>query len=462
MKFLLILTLLFSTSCKVIPRVGKDYKKPEIAIIENWRDIKLNKSQIKEINWWKNFEDENLEKLITILLEKNHSLRIARQRIIESRANVTIKNSALFPSVSASASASRGNNYFNPVNQNNRPIVNLFDAGFDASWELDLFGTNYRAKEAAKALWQASENEKNYLIVSLIAEFSSNYFNFLAVQKQINLQKTINKNYQELIEISKQKQQVGLIGEIEFNNFKILALEQQKQIKNLENLQNQYLSNLEFLLGFQPSQSGDLFSKSNDLPSLKEDFTAQIPAQIIANRFDVANAERQLAASVALSGNALGQIFPKISLNAFLGFFSNSTGSVFKPNSQVFSSSANFITPIIDFGGVFAGIKSTKAKEKQALIAYEEAINKALKEVQIAMIDYYKAREELTFLDEIYQMQKSINNLDKQRLQEGLIAKFDLINSEILLLQKQQNQIKSKLNFLLKTTSLYKSLGGAF
>lgn len=462
MKFLLILTLLFSASCKIIPRVGKNYQKPNIAIIENWREVKLDKIQEKEINWWKNFDDKNLEKLITILLKKNYSLRIAQSRITEARANVTIKNSALLPSIGASGYASRANNYFNPVNQNNRPIVNLFNIGFDAVWELDLFGANYRAKEAAKALWQASENEKNYLIVTLIAEFSNNYFNFLALKNQINLQKIINENYQKLIAISKEKQQVGLIGEIEFNNFKINALSFQKELSNLENLQNQYLSNLEFLLGFQPNQSGNLFSETSDLPNLKEDFIANFPAKIIANRFDVLKAERQLAASVALSGNAWGQIFPKISLSAFFGFFSNSGNSLFKPNSQVFSSKVNFTTPIIDFGGVFAGIKSAKEKEKQALIAYEEAINNALKEVQISMIDYYKAREELNFLDEIYASQKLINNLDKQRFKEGLIAKFDLINSEILLLKARQNQLKSQINFLIKTTALYKSLGGGF
>ncbi len=462
MKFLLIFTLLFFTNCKIIPRVGKDYKKPEIAIIENWRGAKLNNAQTKEINWWKNFNDENLEKLITILLERNYSLKIAQSRIIEARANVTIKNSALLPSVSASGYASRGDNYFNPINQNNRPIVNLFNAGFDVNWELDLFGANYRAKEAAKALWQASENEKNYLIVTLIAEFANNYFNFSSVKNQINLQKTINKNYDQLITISKEKQAAGLISEIEFNNFKIKALSSQKELSNLENLQNQYLSNLDFLLGFQPTQSDDLFASDADLPNLKEDFIANLPSKIIANRFDVLKAERELAASVALTGNAFGQIFPKISLTSFFGFFSNSSGSLLKPNSQVFSNQVNFTTPILDFGGVFAGIKTIKEREKQALITYEEAINNALKEVQIAMIDYYKAREELNFLDEIYNSQKLINELNQQRFKEGLIAKFDLINSEISLLQARQNQLKSQTNFLIKTAALYKSLGGGF
>jgi NodT family efflux transporter outer membrane factor (OMF) lipoprotein len=462
---LFIALLVLATSCSFIPPVGENYEKPKTEMPQKWASLK-NQDQSHfvaiETKWWRNFDDPILDLLIEIALKNNYDFQIAQSRVLEARANISEKTSNMLPKVNARANGTRMNNFFNPVNPNRRPIINFFTAGFDASWEIDLFGGNYRARQAAKALFEASDEEKNYIAISLIAEVVKNYANLRNAQNQLFLQKQINQSYQEITQLNEEKKLVGLISEIDFGRIKIEMLNNLENLASAEADNEISLYNLELLLAKKPGEMKNFLGDFGEIPIIRKDIIISAPLDLLRNRPDIKQAERQLESSVAMKGYALAQVFPKISLTSFLGFINTKSGSLFNSPSRSFSLGGGVTTPILNFGGLSAGLKISDQRKKQALLNYEAKVNQALADVEISMVNFVKEDEKLLLNLQSFEIYEMIVKLDKERSDKGIISYVEFLRSKIDFLQSKQKLNQTKFAFSEKTVALYKALGGGW
>ncbi|MES2962016.1 MAG: TolC family protein [Pseudomonadota bacterium] len=465
MKYFFLLTFLFFTNCRYLPPIGEKYKKPETKMPTVWDSVKKDEnSEYGEIekNWWENFQDPILNKIIELAVKNNHDFKIAQSRVVEARANVTTATSELGPKVNATASASRKNNYIIPFAPDTHTIFNLFTAGFDASWEIDLFGANYRSRQSAKALFEASDEARNYILVSLIAEVVKNYSDLRAAQNELFLQKQIDVARVMILQLNESKKSAGLLSDIDLGPIKIAMLDSKSDLLESEARVAIALYNLEFLLGKRPGEMKNFFGEIGEVPVLRKGVIVDAPVSLLRNRPDIKQAEREFAAATEMESYSVARVFPKLSLGGFFGFYNTKSQNLLQSSSRVFSADAQITMPVLDFGGVFAGIKIADERKKQALITYEEKVNKALLDVESSMIGFIKESQKFDLIMQSGEVQEMVHKLNSRRQNSGLMAQVDYLQSQLNLLQSEKKLNSERLEFAKKTVALYKSLGGGW
>jgi NodT family efflux transporter outer membrane factor (OMF) lipoprotein len=465
MRIILLIIILAFASCKYLPPIGEKYQKPDTKMPNHWDSVKKGDKYLFgkiEQNWWKNFHDPILNQLIELAVKNNYDFKIVQSQVLEARANLISATSDLAPKISASGSASRKNNYISPLAPNNHMLFNLFTAGFDATWELDLFGANYRLRQSAKASFEAYKEAANYALVSLIAEIVRNYSDLRAAQNQMFLQQKIKVSYEEILQLNEAKESAGLLSNISVGPIKIMALNARSDLADSEAKLTVALYNLEFLSGKRPGEMKNFLGEIREVPVLQKALMADAPISLLRNRPDIRQAERELASATELQGYALAQIFPKISLSGFFGFYNTKSGNLLKPSSQVFSSGANLSMPVLNFGGVIAGIKTADERKKQALVTYEKKVNQALLDVESALINFVKEDEKLTLNFKTNKINKMLTDLSLKKQNQGMISYLDYLQSKIELLQSEQKLNSARHDFTEKTIALYKALGGGW
>ncbi|MBU6338656.1 MAG: TolC family protein [Rickettsiales bacterium] len=427
----------------------------------NSKKESLKTFEVTEYNWWENFNDPVLNKIVKMAVKGNYDFKIAQSKVIEARANVLNATSDLAPKVDAVASGSRSNHYFNFFGSKNR-IINFFYTGFDASWELDLFGGNYRSRQAAKALYEASNDTKNYILVSLIAEVVTNYSQIKAAQNDIVVEEKILKYCEEILKLSADRNNAGLLDNVDLERVKIDMINSKINLTDTKAKLKVLTGNLELLLGKKPNSMAKLLSESKDVPILNNGVILEAPLAILRNRPDVLSAEKELQAATELKGAAIAAIFPKVSLTSFLGFNSNKSGNVLQSSSQAFSVGGNISMPVLNFGGVIAGYKITKQREKQALLNYKAKVLAALHDTESSLSSFLKEEEKFDLSEEKFLLAKTISDLNKEKYVTGLISYNEYLNNEIDFLKVIKDSTNAKLGFATKTAALYKALGGGW
>lgn len=453
--------------------VGENYQKPATKMPKKWQESKnidsikieqkLEMKKFDENQWWQNFDDPVLNKLINKAVRNSYDYQIAQSKLVEARANLTSATSDLFPKSNLKASGQRENSYFNFFNSGAKnPIVNFFSVGFDSSWEVDLFGANKRAQESAKALFEASQEARNNVLTTLIAEIAQNYTEFRLSQKQLVVKTQINQIYQDILNLTAEKQKAGILSEIEVSQIKIAMIDNKNEINALKARVTTFRYNLEILLGLKAGSLQKPLQKTAEIPLIKKNVIIDAPASLLNNRPDIKQAERELASAVALKGYALAQILPKVSLTNFLGFNNMKSGNVFNSSSQVFAVGASASMPALNFGGVIAGYKISKERQKQAFLNYKKKVNNAIIEVESALFNFLQEDQKLTASLEQLAINREILDLKSAKYKSGLNSNLDFLQSEIDLLKAEEKFFIASANFTSKTISLYKSLGGGW
>ncbi len=458
-----LLVFLLITACKKPLFLGEDYIEPKIETSESWQNNSLNiqeNSTNKAINkkWWEDFQDSQLNQIIELALKDNHGLNIARSRILESRANVKFKKSELMPKVDATATASRSNNNFNPINPNNHPVFNFFRTGFDASWELDFFGGNYSQKKASEFLFFANQEQEKLATKSLIAEIAKNYLELRFLQNELIVNQSLKDIYQENLDLNKAKNRSGFVDEITLKNLENDILDSESQIVDLEAQIQSKIYNIEVLAGQKIGHLAQDLKQFKSMPKIDNNIFVDLPAEIIANRPDVNIASHEFMATIANKNFAVSQIFPKISIAAFFGFLNTETGNLLKPNSQVFSTSAGVNLPILHFGKLKAGIKIADAQKEQALIKFEETINKAIFDIESAFLNYNNKCKQKDIANDLLQNNHNIVEFQQKKYNAGLISYLGLNESKIQDLQSLLSFLQKELDENLAMISVLKSL----
>ena len=316
----LLVTGLLVTGCAV----GPDYRSPDVSMPESWNEQSTDKAVIAPVSiaqWWKAFNDPALDSLIAQAVESNHDLRIAEARIREARALHRVAAADLWPNVNTSGSYSRSRRSIgNTSIPQAAPVErNLFQTGFDASWEVDVFGGSRRAAEAAKADIDAAVENRRDAQITLLAEVARNYIEVRGLQRRREIFLSSVQMQEDAVAIIQAKYKAGLISELDAVQAESLLASTRAQVPALENSIKQTIHRIGVLVGKNPGDMTFSLLQKKPIPISTAEIPPGLPSDLLRRRPDVRYAERSLAAATARIGVAKADLFPRFSLTGNFG-----------------------------------------------------------------------------------------------------------------------------------------------
>ncbi len=452
--------------------VGPDYHAPEVSTPTQWATPPAGgetNGALADAAWWKNFNDPELDSLMERAVKTNLDLKIARARVREARAQLRVTSADLWPSVDATASYSRVDL------SRNQPLFgsltlppgipfdnNVYEAGFDAAWELDVFGGARRAVEAAKATIAASEFGERGVLVSLQGEVARNYIEARGFQRQLDIARRNIAAQQDVLNLTRNRYQAGLSGDLDVQQAAALLASTQAQVPPLETGFNASAHRLGVLLALPPGALLDELSAQSPIPAAPPEVPAGLPSDLLLRRPDIRRAERDLAAANALIGVATADLYPKFSLTGDFGLESISTSDWFAAGSRYWNAGPTVQWRIFDAGRIRANIRVQNARQEQALAAYEQTVLSAMEDVENALTAYAKEQTRRESLQAAVDAGQQALDISRQLYDKGLADFLGVLDSQRSLYASQDALAQSDRDVALNLVAIYKALGGGW
>jgi multidrug efflux system outer membrane protein len=442
--------------------VGPNYHRPKVETPQEWRFAEKDARDLADTDWWGQFDDPVLNDLIMVALRDNKDLRVAAARVEEFRGRLAIVRSPLFPQVSAGASA--GKERSTERGQSRLPITApnptpLYQASFSASWELDLWGKVRRSTESARADLLASEEGKRGVILSLVASVAAGYVNLLDLDRQLEIANRTVKSREESYRIFTLRFKSGYISNLELSQVKSEyegALATIPAIQKEIALQEDALS---LLLGHNP---GDIKrGRSIDTLGLPA-VPAGLPSQLLERRPDIRQAEQLLISANAQIGAARAQFFPSISLTGLFGWESTNLSQLFTGPARMWSFAAPVSQPIFTAGAIAGGVKVAEAAREAALVNYQQVIQSGFRDVEDALIDQRRSREQLDAQVSQVEALRLYAHTARLRYENGYTSYLEVLDAERSLFDAELAAARTKGILLQALINLYKAMGGGW
>lgn len=431
--------------------------------------------------WWAGFNDPVLSDLVAQALKTNPDMRIAAARIRQARAQARIAGAARLPEVNASAQAAHNRLSANSIpgglvdlgsqapGQSPSSVLGIpglafetYQAGFDAAWELDLFGGRRRAVEAAEArtaeaVWTARDAE-----VTIVAEVANTYLQHRALQRRIAIAETTLAAERELLDFVRTRARNGLVTSLDERR-------QERQIQQLaaerEDLVAQRdgrLHALGVLLGEPPMALAERLAAAAPAPAAPPQIPAGLPSELLLRRPDVRAAERRLAAATADQGVAVADLYPRISLTGAAQLVSTSLASLLEADSRQFSVAGRAALPLFDGGRRRGTVQLREAQAQEALVAYDAQVLTALKDVEDALSRLDADRRRLGQLRAAEAAARDAADTTAVRHRNGLIPFLDVLEARQSWLTAQDALAQAEAATAQDSVALYKALGGGW
>lgn len=423
--------------------------------------------------WWQSFNDPLLSELMEQALQASPDLRSARARLREARARRVAAGAGLFPSVNASVSASRSDSAAavaggadagagaSPGFSRSGPRE-FFSTGFDASWELDVFGGLRRGAEAAQADLESSQASLNDARVSLVAEVALNYIQARALQIRLDIARANLASQTETLQITAWRAQAGLVNSQDVEQARSNQQQTQAQIPSLEISLAEAEHSLDILLGKAPGTLRAYLAAHQGLPDLPSRIAVGIPADTLRQRPDVRAVERKLAAETARVGVAEAARYPSFTLSGSIGLEALTVGELGNSDARTASLLASITAPIFDAGRLRAQAEAQDAVRAQAEVAYQQAVLTALQDVENALVALSRSRARSDALARAAEAASNAAELARQRYSAGLIDFQSVLDTERSLLSIQDSLASARADSVLALIRLYKALGGGW
>lgn len=400
--------------------------------------------------WWSSFHDDDFSALVEKTLANNQNRKIAEARILEARASRQSTASALYPEIGISGRANRGNNL---ALQTAKP-VSLDQAGFDASYEVDLFGGNQRRVEAADASIQASEAACRYISLVVTAEVAREYIGFRQLQHLLDLTRKTAASQHKLYEIAGAKKEGGIVSDFDVTQSETLLKTTNARIPEIERQLDATGYRLSTLLGAAPGAINDDLKEMKPVPVAQSLVVLDSPAEVITRRPDIQNAERNLAAATALTGAAISEMYPKITLSTLFGVQNTSLSG----GGGIWSLGSSLFAPLLNFGRIEGQIKASEARQTQAFHAYKQTVLEALGEVETALSNINKENQTRLALKEAADSAAKTVSASRTRYQSGISDFTEVLQSEQQLYEIRSKLVASEAKVSQYMIALYKAL----
>ncbi|BBL76872.1 efflux transporter outer membrane subunit [Methylomagnum ishizawai] len=450
--------------------VGPDYERPKLPTPPRWREAPAQ-ATAPAAEWWKAFNDPVLDRLVRQALAANLDLKQTAARIADARAQGHSIIASALPSLDAHNSTSRRlNNFASSGNSGSaagsglgvgKQIVNIFQTGFDAQWELDFFGGVQRAFEAAEASLDAEEENRRAVVVSLLGEVARQYIGVRANQRQIAITQDNLRAQADTLELTRARERAGLATGLEVSQQEAQVATTRAQLPVYTTGLQQALHALAVLLGQAPAQLAELPGETARVPSAAPGLVADLPSELLRRRPDIRKSERLLAAANAQVGVAIAELYPKINLSAFIGI-QNTHITDFTPIGKSWSMASSVSLPIFNWGRIQANIDSKQAQHQQAFLTYQSTVLNAFKEVEDALAAYAEEQRRRTDLAEAVEASRLAMALAEERYARGLTTFLDVLETQRALYAAESNLVASESLVSTDLVALYKALGGGW
>ena len=458
---LLSLSVLIHQGCR--PIVGVEYQGPEGAAPDAWTaslagHLKGGSSDIDR--WWAAFKDPALNQLIDRVREANPNLRAAAQRISEARALRQVAQSQLLPTVGLTGQADKtrsSDSLLVPLPDN---TTNFYSAGFDAIWEIDVFGGLRRSVEAADANTAAVTESYRDLLVILYAETALNYVEYRTLQQRIRYAQANIAAQEKTVEITEGRLEAELVPKIDVTAA-TTNLEVSRGLIPVLRTQLAFAKNrLATLTGGFPGSVERLLAKDRGIPSPKKGFSAGLPADLLRSRPDIRRAERRLASQTALIGVAEADLYPRFTLFGTFSLQSVRASDFFESQSRAYAFGPAFRWQIFTAGRIRSNIQIQEARTEQALANYERAVLLGVEEVETSMAAIANGWDLVATLDRGVASAQETVDLVKDNYTEGLIDFQRVLDAERVKFTTQDSAAVARGGIAKSYIALYKALGG--
>ena len=441
--------------------VGPNYRRPPITVPEQARG-QLESAQaasLADAAWWDVFQDETLKVLIDEGLRNGYDVRIAAARVEEARANAGIARADFFPQIQYQAQWSRSRQSGAAFGIPNIPPINLHDVNLGASWEIDLWGRIRRSSEAALALYLGTQEARRGVLLSLVSEVATQYFQLRQLDLQLAIAKRTAGTFQETFDLFNRRLEGGAASALETSSAEAALATVAAQIPRLESQIVAQENAICLLLGRNPGPiaRGALLTEQVVPPEIP----SGLPSDLLERRPDLRQAEQQLVSANANVGVAMANFFPTISLTGALGGISPEVSTLFT-DGKTWSIAAGLTGPLFQGLRLKNQYDARVAQWQQAKLQYEQAVTSAFAEVSSALVSHEKLVEVERQQARAVEAFGQAVRLSNDRYLAGLASYLDVLQAEQQLFPAENALAQARFDRLANFISLYKALGGGW
>ena len=446
-------------------QVGPNYQAPKTAAPAAFgTTLNSASTNLVEHEWWQALADPQLTQLIHQVSTNNHEVKIASARLREARALWREARFDYYPTVRSGASYqnSQASIATNPADSRDARHKQLFQAGLDATWELDLFGNVRRSVEAARATVEAVEATRDDVLVSVRAEAGVNYVLLRGAQAQLDVAQRNATNQRETLRVAEALLTGGRGTQLDVARAKAQLSSTLGSIPPLEAAIDNIIHRLSVLSGQVPNALRDQLLTSAPLPKLPSQLALGDPAALLRRRPDIRAAERSVAAATARIGVATGDLFPHVTFNGRMALEATRLSGFANAGSDAWSFGPGITWAAFDLGRVKSRIKAADARAEGALSVYEQTVLLALEETENALTTYGREQVRLGHLRDAEAAAKEAADLARKRYQDGISDFLTVLDAERTLLNTQEQEVLSRVSTVTALVGVYKALGGGW
>ncbi len=467
---LLMMTIaaLSSAACAV----GPDYRRPDIQVPPVFHQAQPAGNEAKPSDlgkWWLSLDDPELNSLIERAVQSNLDLKLAVARVREAREARGIAAAGLLPSAGASSAYERVRRSESVPPFQSAPAgafgsrdQNLYQAGFDASWEIDVFGGVRRSVEAAAAEVTASNEIRRDVLVSLLAEVARNYIEVRGFQKEIAIARKNIETQQQTLDLTQSRYQAGLATGLDVARAAAQLASTQAAVPALESVLTQTIQHIAVLLGQEPGALLAELDTTAPIPSASCSIPVGLPSDLLRRRPDIRRAEAELAAATARIGEAKAEYFPKFLLTGQAGYQSSELKNLTLGISNFLSFGPGISVPLFTAGKIRSAVKVREARRDQALILYHDAVLTALQDVENSLVAFQREQEREKKLEIAVENSRRAVDLSDALYSAGMADFLTVLDAQRSLFSAEDQLVRSERSVVENMIAVYKALGGGW
>jgi NodT family efflux transporter outer membrane factor (OMF) lipoprotein len=444
--------------------VGPDYQAPVAAVPAEWSRTGMGAEPAHQADWWVTLQDPILTALEERAAQANLDLRLAAARVREARAARGIADASRLPMVGAQGGYTRTrlspDSPIGPLIPN--PNFGDWVAGFDASWELDLFGRVRRSVEAADAELAATEEGARDVLVTVQAEVARDYIELRSAQQRLGIAEGTLASERDTLDLVQERSRAGLAADFDVTRAQAETSATEAELPRLREEITESVYAMGVLLGREPNALAEELRRPAPIPAVPERIAAGLPTDLLRRRPDIRQAERRLAAENARIGVAEADYFPRFDLKAGLGIEATRLAPLGEINSQDYSVGPSFGWAIFAAGKIRNHVRAQDAKRDEAEVAFEQSVLSALREVETALARYAAEAERRQALEATAASDRRTLELARERYRQGATDLLGVLDAQRLLFAARDALAQSYQATATDWVALYKSLGGGW
>jgi NodT family efflux transporter outer membrane factor (OMF) lipoprotein len=445
--------------------VGPDYEVPELRLPETWQapqEAGLTAGPADPVAWWRRFDDPLLPVLVEQALTQNLDLRASLARLGSARALRGVAAAEAWPQVDARAGYEARRESENTPFGAFIPTTDIHAAGFDAAWELDLWGRVRRSVEAASLDIEASEAEVRAAALSVAAEVARTYVELRAAQRRLGIARDNLTLQNQTLDLVRARLEAGLVGERDVAQAATNVETTRSRLPQLEAAANVARHRLAVLLGQAPGSLPAELAEPRALPGLPASLAVGAPADLLRRRPDLRRAERRFAAEVARIGIAEADFYPRLVLSGTIGLASDGAADFFDEDSGVLGFGPSLRWNLFDGGRLRNRVRALEASAEAAQIDYEQTVLLAIEETENAMDGFVREQARRDALARAAAEARRAVGLAQTQYREGLTDFQAVLDSERIVATIEDDLASSDAAVATRAIAVFKALGGGF